>query len=59
VKRAILALMLVGCSGSQPPKGETAVRAAIDIIEFICPPEITVGDCHSRVKAWLPAKDGG
>lgn len=44
------------CSQGQRPSPETAMRAALGIVEVICPPEITVGDCAYRVKAWLPAQ---
>jgi hypothetical protein len=44
------------CASTPKPSPETAIRAALDIIEIICPPETTVGDCAARVKAWLPAQ---
>ena len=44
------------CASNPHPAAETAIRAAIDIIEIICPPETTVGDCTNRVKAWLPSE---
>ena len=49
------------CASDPKPAAETALRALLDVIEIVCPPEITVGDCASRVKAWLPPdqRDGG
>ena len=44
----------VSCASAPKASPEVAIRAALDIIEIICPPETTVGDCAARVKAWLP-----
>jgi len=43
------------CSGGRPSP-ETAIRAALDVIEILCPPETTMGDCTNRIRAWLPSK---
>ena len=46
----------VSCSGAPRPSPEKSILAVLDIIELACPPEITVGDCHARVRAWLPVE---
>ena len=62
LKRAVGVVQLLGwilfgaaCAG-QKPSPESSIRAVLDIIEMVCPPETTVGDCAQRVKAWLPAE---
>lgn len=55
-------MLVVGCGGGQRPSADAVTRSTLDIIQILCPPEMTVGDCTNRVKAWLPAdagKDGG
>lgn len=44
----------VSCASVPRTSPESAIRAVLDIIELVCPPEITVGDCHNRVRAWIP-----
>jgi len=46
----------VSCSSAPRYSPEKTMLAVLEIIETVCPPEITVGDCHGRVKAWLPAE---
>ncbi len=62
LKRAVgvaqlLGWILFGAScGASKPEGDAVLRSLLDVIEIVCPPEITVGDCTARVKAWLPLK---
>jgi len=51
-----LAFWLTACGSTPPPSPETALSAAMDLIEVLCPPETTVGDCTNRVRLWLPSE---
>jgi len=52
-----MAYALAACSSVPKPTPETAIRAALNIIEIVCPPETTVGDCSNRVRLWLPTSE--
>lgn len=43
----------ISCAGHQDQ--QAAMRTLLDVVQAVCPPEITVGDCAYRVEALLDA----
>jgi hypothetical protein len=44
-------VMVESCAGRQDPNA--AMRSLLDVVQAICPPEITVGECSFRVEKLL------
>jgi hypothetical protein len=50
------AWILFGASCGSKPDNGAAMRTALDIVNMICPPEMTVGDCTWRVANFVDPK---